>query len=53
MTRKGIKTAPGDFGCVIGDKAVIDDDALILPGTLVGANMRYTGGKSIPLVRQQ
>lgn len=52
MTKKGAKSAPGNFGCVIGDKAVVDDNVLMPPGTLVGYNMKYTGSKCIPLVRQ-
>jgi bifunctional UDP-N-acetylglucosamine pyrophosphorylase/glucosamine-1-phosphate N-acetyltransferase len=35
-TRKGLKTAPGSFGAVIGDNAKVGVNASVLPGRLIG-----------------
>jgi bifunctional UDP-N-acetylglucosamine pyrophosphorylase/glucosamine-1-phosphate N-acetyltransferase len=36
MTRKGIRTAPGDFGSVIGDNVKMGVNSSVLPGRLIG-----------------
>jgi bifunctional UDP-N-acetylglucosamine pyrophosphorylase/glucosamine-1-phosphate N-acetyltransferase len=47
MTRKGAKAAPGDFGCVIGDRAGIGGGVSVLPGMLICSGARVSPGSVV------